>query len=354
MKILDRYLARTITVGTLVALFMLVSLDAMFALVNQIGDIGKGNYDWLHAILFVALGMPRRMYELFPTSMLLGSLLSLGTLANHSELIAMRAAGVPIAGIVRSTLKAGLLLMLAAMTLGELVAPHAEAYAQRMKTEARNANVSVQGLGNLWAKDGDRILHVQSVLLDHRLLGIKVFVLGRDMTLKQSISARSARYDDGEWTLDDVRRSIITPTGVTVETRPSERWKHLISPELFSVIVVEPQQMSAWALARYVAYLRANRLDARRYEYAFWSRFTVPLSSLVMLLLAMPFVFGSQRKTGFGQQLFVGIMVGLGFYLLSRLSGSFGLAYGLSPFLSAASPLLLFLAASLVALRRVR
>jgi lipopolysaccharide export system permease protein len=112
--------------------------------------------------------------------------------------------------------------------------------------------------------------------------------------------------------------------------------------------------MSALSLWRYMRYLQENNLDAARYELAFWVRFTTPLSSIVMLLIALPFVFSSQRAGGFGQRLFVGIIIGVSFFLLNRMLNHVGLVYGLPPLLSATFPLIMFMGAAIWALKRIR
>lgn len=353
LRIIDRYLARAVTGGTLIALLVLGALDVFFAFINEMGETGSNEYQWIEAAVHVGLTVPRRLYELFPMSVLLGGLLSLGALAGNGELVAIRSAGVPIAGIIRSVLKSGLVLMLGAIVIGELVAPVTEQRAQNMRAAAHSDRIALKSQDGLWARDGNRFLNIEVVLPDMRLRGIRVFVFDRDLRLTQSIYAASAQLDGDSWLMQDLRYSVIGEEGVSTEQRAQERWKRLISPRLLNVIVVKPEQMSAWTLSQYVAYLKANSLDARRYELAFWVRFTTPLSSLVMLLLAVPFVFGSLRSGSAGSRLFVGILIGIGFYIINRMVSHLGLVYGLSPFLSATLPLFAFLAYSLLALRRI-
>lgn len=354
MRILSRYLGRYVAAGTLLALLVLLSLDLFFAVIAEADEVGKGGYDWLHAAYYIALSLPGRIYQFFPMAVLLGGLMSLGALASNSELIAMRAAGVPIAGIVRAALKAGLALMIAAVLLGELVAPTLEREAQSLRASLQSPQLALQGEQGFWARDGGRFLRVDTVLPDMRLLGVRVFELDEQLRMREAVYARSARYEGGHWVLEGLRRSRFQGDRVRTEQAVREDWPRLLSPELFKVIVVSPEQMSAWTLAKYVAYLRDNNLDSRRYELAFWLRFTIPLSSLVMLLLAIPFVFGSLRSGGAGQRLVIGLLVGVAFYIFNRSMNHLGLVYGLSPLLSAALPLLVFLALSLAGLRRIR
>ncbi|MFW2371627.1 MAG: LptF/LptG family permease, partial [Gammaproteobacteria bacterium] len=121
MSILDRYIARTIVSGTLMTLLVLGSLLAFVDFVSEIGDVGKAEYTVVDAASYVLLSLPKRLYELFPTAVLLGSLLGLGTLASNSELIVVRASGISIMRIVRSVLQAGLLVVVMVALIGEFI-----------------------------------------------------------------------------------------------------------------------------------------------------------------------------------------------------------------------------------------
>ncbi|HID82879.1 MAG TPA: LptF/LptG family permease, partial [Thiotrichales bacterium] len=85
IKILDRYLWVHILAGTLLVLLVLVSLDVFFTFMNEIGDVGRGRYGYLQALSYVLLSLPQRLYEYAPTATLIGSLLSLGSLAAHQR-----------------------------------------------------------------------------------------------------------------------------------------------------------------------------------------------------------------------------------------------------------------------------
>ena len=115
MKIIDRYIARVITTGTLTALLLVVGLDVFFSLISQIDDVGEGDYTLLKMLTTVVLTIPSGMYELFPVAALLGSLMGMGMLASNSELIAMRASGLSIWRIVLSVMQAGVLMLVVAV-----------------------------------------------------------------------------------------------------------------------------------------------------------------------------------------------------------------------------------------------
>jgi len=351
--VLGRYVIAQVLVGTLFALLLLATLDVVFALIGELGDVGRGRYSVWDAVAYVVLTLPRRVYELVPTAALLGSLLWLGNLAANSELTAMRTAGVTLARLVFWVLQGGLLVVLGMIALGELVAPQAEARGQNLKTFAFDERLSVGRIG-LWARDGNRIVQVETLLPGNRLSGVRIIELGPDREVVALSTVERAAYEEGRWRLSGIARSQLAPDGVQAERPAEEIVDRLLAPEYFDVLVVEPRQMSAQDLGRYIRYLQENHLESAPYEVAFWQRLTLPASTWVMLLLAIPFLFGPQREGGAGRRLFIGVVLGAGFVIVMRAMTHLGLVYDLPPWFAASAPLWLFLAIALVALSRVR
>lgn len=351
--VLGRYVIAHVLTGTLLALLLLVALDAVFAMIGELGDVGRGGYGIWEAAAYVLLTLPRRIYEMVPTAALLGSLLWLGNLAANSELTAMRSAGVTLGRLVFWVLQGGLIVVLGMVALGELVAPGAEARGQNLKTFALDERLTVSRIG-LWARDGNRIVHAEAILPGDRLSGVRVIEISPAGEVTEITEARQASFEDGAWVLTDVRRSRLSAAGVRAERVEHERVERLLSPEYLGVLVVEPRQMAALDLLAYISYLRENRLDSEAYEVAFWQRLTKPAGTWVMLLLAIPFLFGRQREGGAGRRLFIGVVLGISFVLVMRLMTHMGMVYNLPPWLAASVPLWLFLAIALVALHRTR
>ena len=134
----------------------------------------------------------------------------------------------------------------------------------------------------------------------------------------------------------------------------SEVWQKLLNPDLFNVVSVEPDNMSAIDLFKYSRYLKNNDLDSSHYELAFWIKVFTPISSLVMLLIALPFIFGSQRSSGAGNRMLMGLLLGIGFYLLNRMVNHLGQVNHVYPFVSASAPILFAAMISFYALRKVK
>jgi lipopolysaccharide export system permease protein len=344
MNILYRYIGRSVLSGILGTLLVLLILVSFVSLVDELRDVGKGEYDTGDAFLYMLLQMPRRIYELFPIAVLLGSLIGLGGLASHSELVAMRAAGVSVGAIVLGALRAGVLLLAAVLVIGELVAPESDQYAESMKAVAISQQVTLRSKYGFWARDGDAFVNIREILPGARLQDIYIYEFTPDRRLRLATHAAYAFYRGDRWELREIAQSEFLPDRVVSHSLESATWDSLLNPRLLSVVTVKPAMLSTWGLYSYGRFLRDNGQNAVPYEVALWSKLVMPAATLAMLLLAVPFVFGPLRSVGIGQRIFAGSLMGVVFFLVNRMFEHMAVVYGLPPAFAAAFPTLAVLA----------
>lgn len=354
MKILDTYIAKTIIAGALLALMVLVALDVFFALINQLEDVGKGDFRYLDAVLYVLYTLPRRIYDLFPASVLVGSLLSLGALAGNNELVAMRAAGVSVKRIMRSAAQAGLVLLLAVALLGEFLVPVAEDRAREIAARKSGMNVGHADGRGLWLKDDNYFVYVGTIFPGARLQDVYIHRVDTSNRLVSSAYAESALPKSEVWELRNIHKTFFTANSVQRQFIETEHWSTRLNPKIFEVLNLQPSAMSARDLRAYVDYLDRNRLDSTTYQLAFWLKIMTPVSCVVMLFIVLPFVFGSLRSVNSGQLLVIGILLGLGFYILIQIASRMGQIYGIPPFISATFPVICFTIVGLFGLVKTR
>ena len=338
LKILDIYIGRAVVIGTVVAMLVLLTLLGFLALMDELGDVGKGRYQTGDAFLFVMMILPRYAYEIFPVAALLGSLIGLGGLANHSELIAMRAAGVSFTRIVFAVLKTGLAMMLVAIIVGEVIAPESEQYAQTMRSQAIAKQVTLKTKYGFWARDGGAYINIRKILPGSRLEDIYIYEYGKNKQLKFATHAASAYHQEGQWHLQNISQNQFTEEGVEVRKLARATWDSMLDPGLLSIVSLNPNILPAWGLYKYIQFMHANGQEAKNYEVAFWGKIVTPLVTLVMLYFSLPFVFGLLRNVGIGQRLFMGSMVGTGFYLLNKAFSYMAIVYDMNPLFAASFP----------------
>ena len=353
MNILDRYLWKSVFIGLLMAWFALTILVIFFDFISETGDLNE-NYNSQQAFVYLLYSIPNRLYELFPTAMLIGTLLGLGNLAANSEFIAMRAAGVSIINIIVSVLKLGLVLVVAVFLLGELVVPKTDLAGKNYKSSINNKNVVMVSGASLWVKDKSRILHIGQVWSEDKLTDITIYNIGQGYsTLKSQTHVQSATSSEKGWLMESIVEQRFRSDGVDIKKLDNRVDSDFLDAKLLSIASVDPEQLSIAELSELVEHQKANKLNTEKFELAYWKRFSAPFAALVMLFLAMPFLFGSQRGGSAGQRVFIGIISGIAFFLINKVLHQAGSVYGFPPILSAFSPSILVLLVSYFGLRRL-
>ncbi|WP_068634993.1 LPS export ABC transporter permease LptG [Thauera butanivorans] len=354
MSILFRYLAREIYSATALVLVAFLGLFAFFDFINELEDVGKGDYQIADAAVYVAMILPGRVYELFPVAVLIGTLYALATLARHSEITVMRASGMSNGALARMLALIGSVLVALTFLIGEYVGPPAEAAAQEWKLTATQSTVSQQLRSGLWVKDGRLVINVRTMLPDRTMQNARVYEFDDDYGLLSISEARRGVHDGKEhWRLLEVSRTRFLDDRTEVEQVPEITWRSDLSPEVLGVLMVGPEHMPVGRLWTYIQHLRDNQQSSDRFEIALWKKLIYPFAVLVMMALALPFGFIHDRMGGASARIFMGVMLGVGFHLLNGLFSNLGMINAWPPIMAALTPSLIFLAAAAGILRYV-
>ncbi len=348
MRTLRRYLAMEIMAATALVFAALVLLFAFFDLVEQIKDLGRGAYTLRRILIYVLLSMPDHVYALFPVAALIGTLFALAQLVAGSEYTVMRTSGVSTASFVATLATIGCFFAALTLVIGELVAPPAEQLAQRLRSQAITGLVAQEFRSGLWVKDDKSFINVVEVLPDSTLRGVRIYEFdGESRLLSISYAQRGAYQSDRQWLLLDVAQTRFEGMQSSAHQIAELRWRSVLEPDLINVLLVKPEQMSAWNLYAYTQHLKDNRQKALRYEIALWTKLTYPLAVVVMMVLALPFAYFQGRQAGVGAKIFAGVMLGITFHFLNRLFSHLGLLNDWPPVMSALMPTVTFLAFAL-------
>jgi len=358
-KIHDLYIGRVVIVTVLATWGIVLGLDLIQATIGELGDIGTGRYDFLHALVSILYTAPRRAYTLFPTAAVVGALMGLGQLAASSELTALRAVGLS-----RRRLSGAVALALASLTLlmvvnGETLAPWGQRQADNVKSEAKSNNaVSAQYQG-VWAREGDMFLNAHTG--QQRTSGTDHWLELRDVSLYQfdergrlaSIAqAAIAEHRNTGWLLRDVVRTRFGAASVQQERIPEERWKTQLDDAALAASVTRPRYLPSSELKDSIDYFKRNGLDSGDFEEIYWGRWFYAINVLALCLAAVPFAFGSLRSGGLGKRLFIGIVFALGFWMLQTLFGNLARAFDIDFRIAYLLPLVVMMGVSMLLFRR--
>lgn len=354
MKTLDRYIGKSFLRSFLLILIILVTLFSLLELMSELDDVGKGNYKIKDVFFFIGLTLPRRMLELMPIGTLLGSVVALGLLADHGELLAMQAGGMSVRRICWSVFTTGTILILLTGLLAEIVVPPLDQLARKKRALALSRTGFTLTKQGFWARQNSSYIHVGKTHSGGNATDIDVFETDNKGRLKVYIHAREASIqNNNQWVLRTVTRKMFTEQGITSSHMPSLMLDSFLSADQVEVLEIPPDSLSSSDLYRYAGAMRESGQNADRYLLALWRKLGVPLTTGAMVLLSLPFVFGSNRQITAGKRIMMGSFVGIIFYFGEQVLVHLGLLLSLSPMITAMTPVILISGIALWKIRSV-
>lgn len=367
MKTLRRLIYGEILIAVLFVLLAFLALFSFFDLVDELPTLGRASpldptrvYALPQALAYVALQLPTRIYELLPIAVLIGSVFVLVRLAQSSEFTILRTSGLGPGRALRTLLGLGAGFVLLTFAIGDYVAPAAGKTGQLLKSHYQGR--TTLGRTGAWLKersqDSQFSVNVGALGADGALQEVRIFEFGDDGRLRSTVKAATGQIASnggsgtgGHWQLQQVQRQQFDTRGgqanVQRQTLAQWDWPTGLSSEMVSVALLKPERMATLDLFRYVRHLEANGQNAQRYEIEFWRKLFYPLSCLVMVVLALPFAYLHFRSGGVAGYVFLGVMLGISFFLLSNVFGYIGNLRAWAPWLVAAAPSLLYSLVSL-------
>jgi len=196
----------------------------------------------------------------------------------------------------------------------------------------------------LWVKDDNQVLYIKELLPNGVARSVEIYQLDEAGRLASAIAAKSAIPSADQWLLKQVKQTIIGDQTIRTVAYDEMIYAGNLSYQLLEALMIEPRQMSSSDLYSYLAFLDENELDTSTVSLTFWQKIMAPFTVLIMCVLGLPFVLGSQRQNNTGQRLMLGILLGLTYVVADRLLIQLGSQMNINPFVNALSPSLLFLA----------
>jgi len=356
MTRLDRYIAGKLLIGWILVWLVMSSIFGLLAFVDEIERV-TDQYQVMDALRFVVYTLPQRSLDLAPVTILLGSIVALAALNKHSEIIAMRAAGISRRRFTAAVAMPAGVLVVVLYLVSEFVAAPLYQQAELEKTLIRSGQPNLLTGKGLWSNSERRFLNVRTLKNIQIPRNIYMYEFDRNGRLINFIYADSARLANSRrWDLQGVTQKTLHDGTLSTKTLSSLEMGPFWSREELPSLPFSTAGMTPSNLYEYAAHLKSTHQLSERIEQLFWQRIALPLTTGAMVLLAVPIGagVGNARSNSFGRNLANGATAGILFYLVSQLIQGSGAGTHLPAAVIAFLPVTLVLAVAAGLIRRMR
>jgi lipopolysaccharide export system permease protein len=339
------YMVRLFVTRSLAVLVALVLILMMLDLLGESGNIlavpGNGDAELWR---YVSLRVPILISRFLPFSVLLGTLIAFVGLNQHSEVVAMKAAGLSAHQILAPLIVASIVLAAALFAFNEgVVVNSTRAVTAWSDNDYKPVPRASGMLGNVWVMSGDDLIHAGTVGgQPFAAQNVAIYDRTGAQLQRKIVAARALpRPAMGDWLLKDVR--IYNADMNMVQRLPSMAAMPGVTVNQLTLAKVDPTELDYWTLKTRVAELEAAGRPADEARAGLAHKISGPLSTLLMPLLAAIAAFGLARSGQVLVRAALGMALGFAYFVVDNFSLAMGNAGTYPPLVAAWAPFFLFL-----------
>ncbi|HEX2811631.1 MAG TPA: LPS export ABC transporter permease LptG [Sphingopyxis sp.] len=338
------YVGRMFLIRSFAILFALVLVLQTLDLLGESGKIlavaGNGDSDvWR----YVGMRMPQIIETFLPFSVLLGTILTLMTLNQNSEVIAMKAAGMSAHQVLAPLFLAALLVAGISFAFNERIVTRATATLSAwQKVEYAKVPKDSGIRTNIWVREGSDLINAATVETGGPAIVLRtVTIYERTQgVLSSMLKADSAHPVASGWELTNARRFLRRsgtrePLGTVIAMKG-------VRPDQFTLAQVDGDELPFPQLASAIADLEAAGRPVDSLKGVLWHKISGPLSAILMPLLGAVAAFGLARSGKLFVRAILGMALGFAYFVADNFALAMGDLGAYSPFLAAWGPFILF------------
>lgn len=336
MRILDRYILKSVASIFISCIFVFLFMYVIIDVLSHLDDILRQQTHYVLLIQYYLTYLPIMFVQVAPFACLLSTLYTFSKLNHNNEIIAMRASGLSIFYITKTAIMFGVIISLLIFWINDRFATQAMLSVQRIQAKMKEDKKNKQ------EKKTESLINLSMYGLKNRLFFINKFypatktmdgiiILEHDekQNLIRKIVANKGIYEDGLWkfyqsityNFDQNGQIAEEPLYFEEEIMPITE-----TPNDFLAQRQRPEYMTINQLDNYIWKLSRSGATTviRNLRIDLYQKFTSPFTSLIIVLLGIPFSLMMQKRATGLSSIGFSIMVGFLYYILDAVCIAIG------------------------------
>lgn len=337
-----RYVSRLLFGHLAMLVVGFVALLQILDLLNNADDITARHGSNVSALAtYALLRLPQLVNLILPFAMLMAALLCLARLVRGNEIIAMKAGGFSFYKLLLAFVPAAFVVGIAYFIVNDQLVPWTT---KSLATWDAAPNPPTENSAPVWLRDGQVLVGVEGVAEEgHLLSDVRVFERDDRGILTEQINAKKAINRDGKWFFQDTWRFNMREGQNTNAIFAAELpWDTSLTPAHFANLAMDPATLSFRDLLQFIIKPNVGARSVFFYQTWLQHKVALPITLLVMILLAAPVAQGMLRQGGMATGLALGVALGFLYFVCEGLMLTLGETGALAPLVAAWAPPVLF------------
>lgn len=358
-KILDRYIIKSFIASIFYGLLAFTALFVIIDLMEKLDDFIDNNLTTFMILEYYMVFIPDIIKLMTPVAVLFGGLFTAGKMSNNNELTAIKSSGISIYRFMFPFITICILISGMIFWFGGYVVPDANVRKTEIEAEyLKKGEASV--ISNLFFQDPPgkivSIFYFNSEKLEAYKAGIQYYDTSNSIRMTKRIDAEKLLFDQKKktWTAFNGTTRVFGELNDIVETFEKSEMKDLkFTPDDLEVKQQRLEVLTNPQLEKLIKDTRDAGYDPQRAEIEYYGRFAFPFTAIIIIVFGLP-ISAVKRRTGIALQFGINILVTFIYLSIMQIVTALGKNGSLDPLLTAWLVNIIFLAAALFNLTRVR
>jgi lipopolysaccharide export system permease protein len=301
---------------------------------------------------YFVLKLPNIVREVYPAAALLAVLGSLGTLARHREILALRTCGVSSWQLALPLLYLSALISVVMLIWNETVVPRTAAESRRIRdmTIMKKRSTGAFNASSVWFQGNDGFFNIDYFDANRRaLFGLTLYETNEDFRLRRILEVPEAFWRGERWDLLNGKVKILADDGsIAQRAMLPDELVLTTPPSHFASRRLKTKELSFRQLRERIDVLRVRRLQADAFRVDLHAKLALPFAGLISVLLGFPIAARGGGKGGVATNVVAGLGLGFAYWATMAVALAAGRTGGMPPMLSAWAANLTFSAVAAV------
>jgi len=359
MKKIDKYISKQFLQTILFALLIFILIFIIIDVFEKLDDFLDNDVPKFIIIKYYLVFLPDIIRLIFPVSVLLAGLFTVGKMANQNELTAIKASGVSVYRFMIPFVLITFFISLFSVYFGGYIVPAANKERVYIEQNFMKKGLVYAGSNIIFQDSKNKIVTISYFDVRNNQANricIQQFDSSNVTKMDYRIDARKMLYDttSSSWIIvKGIKRIFDNDREYNIKFDTLKSVVLHFTPQEVIKKQEKPEEMTLPELKNYAEDQLRTGNNPTRVEIEYYSRYAYAFSSLVIILFGLPLSF-DKRRGGLAVQFGINLLITFAYLVFMKISQSFGKNGVFNPILTAWLANMIFFFAALINLYRVR
>ena len=253
LKKIDKYIIKKMLYAIFIMIMIISLISFVFAFLSENYLIGKNNYSYFDALVYITTKVIYQSKDIFMLSGLLGSISSLYFFSKNNEIIAIQMSKISTRKMIYPVFIVGLIFFIFTFAFNNFIGPKFFHYGSSFKSRKLDKPLINTKTGTIWIKYKNNLISIRKKNINNNLLNVNKITLDNGKISKISI-AKYVYLHNNKWHAHNIKiiKTLNNSNNkkLNITYKKNDIWNISISRQVLNFISLPEDQLNSFNIIK--------------------------------------------------------------------------------------------------------